>query len=109
MLSRIAYRKALKVLDHYRKQHEDDRRENPGSIPASWGGCLVRGIENAVRENGERYHKGQAEDLLEEWVKKGLLVRYAGDYTFPTGERLPSANEIMSRVGKMLGVKNANN
>lgn len=33
LLPRKAYKKVLKAVEHYRKQDEEDRRENPGAIP----------------------------------------------------------------------------
>ena len=98
LLSRKSYRQVVKNLAHYRKQHEEDRRDNPSSIPPSWGMVLVPMIERTVRENHERVQKGQAELVLEYLVTKGLLVHYAGDFTFPTGERLPTKSEIVARV-----------
>lgn len=94
MLSKKSYREVVRDLEYYRKQHLEDRRENPGAMPPAWGIPLRHMIENIVRGNRERFHKNLANETLEYLVSKGLLVRYVGDYTFPTDEELPSAEVI---------------
>lgn len=94
LLSRKSYREVVKMLEHYRKQHEEDRKENPDMIPIGWGIPLRTAIENIVRRNHERCDKGLADRVLDYLVSKGLLVDYAGDYTFPTDERLPTKQQI---------------
>lgn len=98
MLSRISYRKVVKGLDHYRKQHEEDRRENPNAIPLGWGSSLTMMIESVVRGNHEPCSHELADQVLRYLVEKKLLVHYAGDYTFPTDEQLPTEYEIRKRV-----------
>ena len=100
LLSKTSYRQVVKNLDHYRQQHLDDRKENPNAIPPSWGIPLKMMIENVVRSNHERCPKDLADKVLEYLVTKGLLVHYAGDYTFPTDERLPSKEEIVEEAKK---------
>lgn len=98
LLSRKSYREVLKSLDHYRAQHEEDRRENPNAIPPAWGIPLRASIDQIVRKNGEKWHKGLADQVLEYLADKGLLVRYVGDYTFPTDEELPTIEQIRARI-----------
>jgi hypothetical protein len=94
MLSKKSYREVVKGLEDFYRQHLEDRRENPGAIPPAWGIPLRMMIENIIRGNHERFHKNLANETLEYLVSKGLLVRYVGDYTFPTDEELPSAEVI---------------
>ena len=103
LLSRKSYRQVVKGLDHIKKQNEEDRKENPNLIPPSWGSSLRSMVEGVVRENGERCYKGLADQVLEYLVSKKLLVRYAGDYTFPTNEHLPSKREIELKTLQTLG------
>lgn len=98
LLSRKSYRQVLAGLKHYQKQHEEDRRENPNAIPIGWGPSLRPMIERIVRENHERVSSGLADSVLEYLADKGLLVRYVGDYTFPTDEKLPTKQEIIDRA-----------
>lgn len=100
LLSRTTYRQVVKKLEHYRKQFEEDRRENPGLIVPAYGILLRKMIESTVRANHERCYKGLADAVLEYFVEKGLLVRYCGDYTFP-GEKLPT--EIKAEALKLIG------
>ena len=100
LLSRISYRQVLKGLEHFRKQHEEDRLECPNSIPPAWGASLEMMIESVVRKNSEHCPKGLAYRVLEYLADKGYLIRYAGDYTFPTDERLPTADDITERLSK---------
>ena len=90
LLSRVAYRKVLKGLEHYKKQHDEDRLENPHLIPSAWGMCLRLMIEDVVRQTGGRVHKGLADQVLDYLVEKKMLVHYVGDYTFPSEEPLPT-------------------
>mgnify|MGYP001818841295 CR=1 FL=1 len=90
LLSKRTYREVVKGLEHFRKQHEDDRKEHPNSIPPAWGLLLRQMIDSKVRSNHEQWHKGLADQVLEYLVEKNLLIKYAGDYTFPTDERLPT-------------------
>ena len=102
LLSKKTYRQVVKNLDHYRKQHEEDRRENPHLIPPGWGSSLCRMVEMTVRENRERYTHGLDKQVLDYLVEKGLLVHYAGDYTFPSNEKLPTAEEIVEEANKYI-------
>ena len=102
ILSRKCYRQVVKKLDFYRQQHEEDRQENPNAIPPSWGISLRNMIQRTVRENGERFHKGLADQVLEYLVEKGLLVHYASDYTFPSNEELPTEEEIKARAEALI-------
>lgn len=105
MLSKKTYREVVKKLEHFRKQHLEDRQENPNTIPAAWGNAICDMVEHTVRANKERYTKGQAEEFLENLVHRGLLIRYVGDYTFPTGEILPTKEEIVIHALKGLSHK----
>jgi len=102
LLSRKTYRQVIKNLEHYRKQHIEDRAENPNQLPPSWGSSLKQMIENTVRQNHERCHKGLADEVLVYLASKGLLVEYAGDYTFPTNETLPTKEQIKEHTIKTL-------
>lgn len=103
LLSRKSYRQVVKGLDRIKKQNDEDRKENPNLIPPGWGSSLRPMIEHIVRENRERCHRELSDQVLEYLVKKKLLVRYAGDYTFPTNEHLPSKKEIEKEVLEYLG------
>lgn len=103
MLPKITYTKVLKMLEHYRKQHLEDRMENPSTIPPSWGSCIRDGIRTLCKEDRIRYSDELVESTVEYLIKKGHLVRYAGDVTFPTEELLPTEFEIRRRVEKLLG------
>lgn len=98
LLSRISYRQVLKGLEHYKKQHEEDRRDNPHAIPPAWGCSLRMMIEDVVRSNREPCHKNLADSVLEYLVGQKKLVRYAGDYTFPSDETLPTRQQIIQKT-----------
>jgi|6_EtaG_2_1085325.scaffolds.fasta_scaffold105812_2 hypothetical protein len=100
LLSKKTYRQVVKKLEHYRKQHEEDRKENPSSIPPGWRSPISRMIEHTVRENHERCDKDLASRVMSYLTEKGLLVPYAGDITFPSEEVLPTEEEIRARVLK---------
>lgn len=102
LLSRVSYRQVLKGLEHYRKQHEEDRRDNPHAIPPAWGMPLRMMIEEVVRSNRERCYKNLADEVLEYLVGQKKLVRYAGDYTFPSDETLPTRQQIMQKTLDLL-------
>lgn len=93
MLSKVSYKKVVKGLDHFRKQHEEDRKDNPNAIPIDWKSSLLMMIERILRENHERYNKDTGFETLEYLVQQNLLVRYHGGYTFP-GCYIPSIQEI---------------
>lgn len=98
LVSKRTYDQVVKNLDHYRKQHELDRKENPTRIPPSWGSAISMMIEDTVRGNHEGFYKELPKLIMEYLVTKGLLVHYVGDYTFPTNERLPTEEEIKKQV-----------
>ena len=101
LLSRKSYREVVRNLDHFRKQHEEDRKENPNMIPCSWGSPLRAMIERTVRSNGERCYRGLPDLVLDYLCEKDLLIKWCGDYTFPTEERLPTKTEIEREALKL--------
>lgn len=101
LLSKKSYREVVRNLEGFRKQHLEDRKENPGAIPAAWGIPIRDMIEHTVRKNHERCYRGLADQVMEYLVKQRLLVRYIGDYTFP-GCALPTEDEVRSRVNDLL-------
>lgn len=101
VLSRKSYREVVRKLEHFRKQHEEDRIENPDRSPMSWGSSLISMIEKVVRGNHEQCPKGMAEDVLEYLCHKGLLIHYHEDYTFPETP-IPSKEELKQEAEKAL-------
>jgi hypothetical protein len=101
MLSKKSYRQVVKSLDHYRKQNEEDRKENPNSIPIDWKSSLLMMVERTVRDNRERWSKEMGIEVLEYLVTQKLLVPYHGGYTFP-GQYIPSKEEIQQEIAKSL-------
>ena len=102
LLSRKSYRQVVANLKHYQQQHAEDRRESSSSIPPAWGTPLRMMIERVVRENRERVYPGLADKVLEHLVGQKLLIRYLGDYTFPSDEKLPTREEVVDRTKKFL-------
>ena len=102
LVSKIAYGKIIKGLDHYRKQHEEDRAEKPHLSPMDWGGLLALMIEQVLRENRERCPRDLPPKMLEYLASKGLIVPYAGGYTFPQKDPLPAAEELKQEALKHL-------
>lgn len=94
LLSKKTYRAVVRGLDHFRKQHEEDRRESPNAIPPEWGSPIEGMIRRIARENGEHLPKDTPRLVLDYLCKQGLLVHYAGGVTFPTDEPLPTEGEI---------------
>ena len=94
MLSKKTYREVVRNLEGFRIQNENDRKENPSLIPIGWGISVRHMIEHTIRANHERCFPSLVNETLQYLVKQGLLVDYAGDYTFPSNERLPTAAEI---------------
>ncbi len=105
MLPKKTYTKVLKMLEHYREQHLEDRQENPTAIPPSWGSSIRSSIEHICREDHVRDAKNLVEPTVQYLIEKGLLVRYAGDVTFPTDEKLPTADEIVTKTLETLKKK----
>jgi hypothetical protein len=101
LLSKKTYREVVRNLEVFRKQHLEDRAENPEALLAAWGIPIRDMIEHVVRKNHERYTKGLAEQVLEYLANQGLLVRYVGDYTFP-GHWIPTEDEIRSYTQEIL-------
>ena len=101
LLSKKTYGQVVRNLDHYRKQDEEDRQENPTALPIDWRSSLAQMIENTVRDNHERCYKGLADQVLEYLAGKGLLIPYHGGYAFP-GKELPSQEEIKKRAEETL-------
>ena len=93
MLPRPVYKKVLKSLDHYKKQHLEDRAENPGRAPIGWRISIETAISHICRENRVRATPEVVDETIQYLVKNGHLVDYHGDLTFP-GEPLPSKEEI---------------
>lgn len=102
MLSKKSYGMVVKGLDHFRKQHEEDRKENPGRTPIGWGCSLRRMIRRVVTENHEHLPNKGEDAVLNYLCEKGLLVAFLGDYTFPQKEPLPTEKEVREQVGKIL-------
>lgn len=82
LLSRMCYRKVLKVVEHYRKQDEDDRRETPNRIPTSWGIPLRHSIEQTIREVDKTCPRGLPDQVLDMLYRQGHLIKIFGDYGF---------------------------
>lgn len=95
MIPRIAYRKVLKVVEHYRKQDDEDRDENPGGIPIGWGSSIRSGIERVFREEG--IHRSRVDEVISYLIKNKILVDYCGDLSFPD-RSLPDEREIIERT-----------
>ena len=93
LVQKKTYKAILKGLEHYRKQHEEDRKENPGLIPQGWGSSLRSMIATKCYENHDKMSKELPDLMLEYLVDKGFLIPYHGDYTFP-GEKLPTKEEL---------------
>lgn len=107
MVPRTAYKKILKSLEFYKKQHLEDRRDNPNAMPADWGGPLRKSIETHIRESGIRFSRdaieAESKQILEDFAKKGLLVPYFEGYTFPVeGQVLPTEQQIRDHVDKVM-------
>jgi len=89
LVQKKTYKSIVKGLEQYRKQNEEDRKENPNLLPCGWGITIRSLIEDRCRENHEyryisyEYGKELPNLMLEYLVEKGFLVPYAGDYTFP--------------------------
>lgn len=99
MLSKISYKQVLKGLERCKKQHGQDRQENPNAIPIDWKSSLIRMIETIVRENHERFDKDTGLQTLEYLVNQRLLIRYHGGYTFPN-TIIPTIKEIQDQALK---------
>ena len=101
MIPRKAYRKVLKVLEYYKAQDDEDRRDNPGAIPCGWQGSILRGIEQVLSEEKVYPVKSRAEQVLWQLVHEGKLVRYCGDVSFPD-RQLMEEEEITKRAMQLL-------
>jgi hypothetical protein len=101
LLQKKTYNKVVKGLEHYKKQHQEDRAENPNAIPIGWGSSIRAMITRVCREEREQCDSDKVEAVLAYLVSKGLLVDYCGDFTFP-GEALPSKDEIIAKAKENL-------
>ena len=82
LVSRVVYRKILKMVEHYKKQDEQDRLENPERLPTSWGSSLTFSLERILRENKVRNSKDLVPRILNNLVKTKHLIMVYGDYGF---------------------------
>jgi hypothetical protein len=89
MLPRTVYKKCLKVVDFYRKQDEEDRKENENRIPIGWKSSLQTSLESILRENRIRNPREEVQQLIRGFVKQNLLVEWLGDLVFPRESLMP--------------------
>ena len=82
LVSRVVYRKILKMVEHYKKQDEQDKLEHPDRIPTSWGSALTFSLERILRENKVRNAKDLVPRILNNLVKTKHLIMVYGDYGF---------------------------
>ena len=101
LLSRKSYRELIRDLEVLKKEYEQDRSENPSSLPLGFGTVIPLKIEYILRNNRERFSRDLPKKVMDYLVEKGTLVNYHGDYTFP-GEPIPSKEEFMEHVKKTI-------
>jgi hypothetical protein len=102
LLSKKTYRQVVRNLEVFRKQHEEDRRENPNRIPPAWGIPIRDMIEHTVRLNYEPCRRGLGDEVIKYLISKGLLIEYHGDCTFPCEKgKLPTRDQIVKEAEKI--------
>lgn len=101
LLNRKTYRAVVRGLERLKAQNEQDRKENPGLIPIGWGNSVRSLIEYELRQNHERCPRDLPQAVVEYLIKKGLLVRYAGDVSFPD-QTLPTEEQIVANTFESL-------
>lgn len=111
MLPRPVYNKVLASLKFIKKQWDEDREENPSSVPYDIDSSLRMAIERHMREGHVRYHgSSHREQLIDGTVdylrEKGLIVRSPyGGHMFPLPDDhdpLPSKDELVEDIKKRL-------
>lgn len=101
LLSKKTYREVVRKLELFRKQHEEDRKENPDLLPAGWKSSIINMIEHTVRSNHEPCKRGLGEEVIEYLISKGLLIEYHGDCTFPCESgKIPTVEQIVNEANK---------
>ena len=101
LVDKTTYKKIVKNLEHYKKQNDDDQKENPNAIRIDWKPPLLQMVENTLRKNHQPCPKGIAEEILEYLTDKGLLINYLGGYTFP-GTITQTREEIINKTKEVL-------
>jgi len=101
MLNKIVYKLIVKKLEHYKKQDDEDQKENPNAIRIDWKPSLLQMVERTLRENHQRCPKGYADEILEDLKNRGLLIPYLGGYTFP-GVKTPTKEEIIQKTKNII-------
>lgn len=113
MLPKKAYNKVLQGLKHIRANWDEDRVENPRSVPYEIDNELDILIERCIREERVNCHGTSNRDILIKQTKhylieKGLVVGSPyGGIMFPLPEDnapLPSKEEFIADVKKRLDI-----
>jgi hypothetical protein len=107
MLPKAAYGKVLISVEHYRKQDELDRKENPHAMPVGWGIPLRNSISKIARETGKYHGRDSVDRAVEETLRylvgKGILIDYCGDFSFPANkDKLPTETQIKQHAEQMV-------
>ena len=100
VLSRKSYRELIRALGNMRKEYEEDQKK--GGRPAAFGMVIPLIIERIVRGNHERFYRDLPGQVMEYLADRGILVRWLGDYTFPSAQAFPTREEIVKRTKELL-------
>lgn len=101
IVPKICYGQIIKGLERLKADNERDIQENPTAIRVGYGMPIVMLIESVLRQNHVRFSKELPGLVMEYLCKKGIIVPYCGDYSFP-GTDLPSREEIVEKTNKMI-------
>jgi hypothetical protein len=110
MLPKIVYGKVMGSLKKMRTNWEQDRVENPNTVPYEIDISLRHSIETHMREGGVSVNRHVREQMIDEafeyLVKQGTIVKspYGGHmFPLPEGTTLPTREEFIETVKKTLG------
>lgn len=95
LLTKRSYKEVVRKIAEFKsRSFDEDRKENPHLAPAAYGSSLEMIVESVCRQHREHCPKGLPLRVLNYLADKGVLVRYIGDFTFPSNERLPTQVEL---------------
>lgn len=101
IVPKICYGQIIKGLEKLRADNERDIQENPTATRIGYKGSIRMLIEGVMRQNRVSCPHNIPDLVMEYLCKKGIIVPYCGDYSFP-GTDLPSREEIVEKTNKMI-------
>lgn len=111
MLPKNVYSKVIQSLKKMKTDWDEDRKENPSTVPYEIDSQLTMSIENHMREGHVHCSRQERDRLVKETFEylcsRNMIVKspYGGHmFPIPKDMALPTREELIEQTKKQLGL-----